>query len=137
MFDITEVTKHSGLPASTLRFYEEKGLISSIGRKGLHRLFDVGILERLAFIGLGRSAGFTLEEISSMLTTNGISNIDRENLSAKADELDRKIKKLSAIRDGLRHAANCPAPNHLECPKFQRLLRVSEKAQSRQKKKQK
>jgi DNA-binding transcriptional MerR regulator len=39
--DITEVTRRSGVPASTLRFYEEKGLIASIGRRGLHRLFDL------------------------------------------------------------------------------------------------
>jgi DNA-binding transcriptional MerR regulator len=38
--DITEVARRSGLPSSTLRFYEEKGLIRSIGRRGLHRLFD-------------------------------------------------------------------------------------------------
>jgi DNA-binding transcriptional MerR regulator len=134
MLDITEVAKRTGLPASTLRFYEEKGLISSIGRKGLHRVFDIGILERLSFISLGRSAGFTLEEIASMFTANGIYNIDRDNLSAKADELDRTIKQLSAIRNSLRHAAKCPASNHLECPTFQRLLKIAGKAQYRQKK---
>lgn len=46
--DITEVARRSGLPASTLRFYEEKGLIASIGRRGLHRVFDPNVLERLA-----------------------------------------------------------------------------------------
>ena len=50
--DITEVARRSGVPASTLRFYEEKGLIASIGRRGLHRLFDPGVLERLALIAL-------------------------------------------------------------------------------------
>src|ERR1700741_3935892 len=51
--DITEVARRSGLTASTLRFYEEKGLIASIGRRGLHRVFDPGVLERLALIALG------------------------------------------------------------------------------------
>jgi DNA-binding transcriptional MerR regulator len=133
IMDINEVARRSGLPASTLRFYEEKGLISSIGRKGLRRLFDKGVLERLSFIALGQSAGFTLEEISHMFDANGVSNIDRDNLSAKADELDRTIKQLSAIRDGLRHAVKCPATSHLECPTFQRLLRIAGKVQSRQK----
>ena len=45
--DISEVAKRSGVPASTLRYYEEKGLIASIGRRGLRRLFDPGVLERL------------------------------------------------------------------------------------------
>lgn len=55
--DITEVARRSGVPASTLRFYEEKELIASIGRWGLHRVFDHGVLERLVLIALGRSAG--------------------------------------------------------------------------------
>jgi hypothetical protein len=46
--DIAEVVQRSGVRASTLRFYEEKGLIASIGRRGLRRLFDPGVLEQLA-----------------------------------------------------------------------------------------
>lgn len=121
--DIAEVAKRTGLPASTLRFYEEKGLISSSGRHGLRRLFDRGVLERLALIGLGRSAGFSLTEIARMLTANGRTSIDRGALSAKADELDATIRRLRAMRNGLRHAAVCPAPSHLECPTFRRLLK--------------
>ena len=52
--DIGEVVKLSGLPASTLRFYEEKGLIKSIGRHGLRRIFGVGVLDLLSLISLGR-----------------------------------------------------------------------------------
>jgi len=64
--DITEVAQHTGLTASTLRFYEEKELIASIGRRGLHRVFDPRVLERLALIALGRSAGFSLDEIAPL-----------------------------------------------------------------------
>jgi hypothetical protein len=77
--DIAQVAQRSGVPASTLRFYEEKGLIAAVGRRGLRRLFDAGVL----------------------------------------------IRKLSAMRDGLRHAAVCPAPSHMECPTFQRILRAA------------
>ena len=66
--DIAEVAKHAGVPASTLRFYEDKGLIASIGRQGLRRLFNADVLERLALIALGRAAGFSLDEIARMLT---------------------------------------------------------------------
>ena len=120
--DITEVAKRSGVPASTLRFYEEKGLISSIGRRGLRRLFSATVLERLALIALGRVAGFSLDEIARMLGSEGDPKIDRELLMSKANELDRTIQKLMAMRDGLRHAAVCAAPSHMECPKFRRLL---------------
>ena len=123
--DIVEVARKSGFPASTLRFYEEKGLIASVGRRGLRRLFKPNVLERLALISLGSAAGFSLEEIARMFSPDGRPRIDRELLAAKAGELDRTIRKLGAMRDGLRHAAVCPAPSHLECPTFRRLLRAA------------
>jgi DNA-binding transcriptional MerR regulator len=123
--DITAVAQRSGIPASTLRFYEEKGLIASIGRRGLRRLFDPGVLERLAFIALGRASGFSLDEIALMIGPDGQPRIDRQRLTAKAEELERTIRKLTSMRDALRHAAACPKPRHIDCPTFRRLMRVA------------
>jgi DNA-binding transcriptional MerR regulator len=131
--DITEVARQSGVPASTLRFYEEKGLISSVGRRGLRRTFDPRVLERLALIALGSAAGFSLDEIARMFVPDGRPRIDREMLAAKAQELDRTIRKMSAMRDGLRHAAVCPAPSHMECPTFRRLLAAAASGAGRKK----
>jgi DNA-binding transcriptional MerR regulator len=123
--DIGEVARRSGLPASTLRFYEERGLITSVGRRGLRRVFAPGVLERLALIGLGRVAGFSLDEIGAMFAPDGAPRINRAILSDKAEALDATIRSLSVLRDGLRHAVACPARTHMECPKFRRLLRLS------------
>ncbi|MDI1446036.1 helix-turn-helix domain-containing protein [Polyangium sp. 6x1] len=123
--DIAEVAQRSGVPASALRFYEEKGLIASVGRRGLRRLFDPGVLERLAMIALGRAAGFSLDEIALMFAPDGQPRIDRRMLLAKAEELDKTIRELCAMRDGLRHAAACAAPSHMECPTFRRILRAA------------
>lgn len=120
--DIADVAQRSGLAASTLRYYEERGLIASIGRRGLRRLFDAKVLEQLTLIALGQTAGFSLDEIARMFTPDGQPCIDRQMLRAKAEELDRKIRKLKAVRDSLRHAAACPAPTHMECPTFRRIL---------------
>ncbi|HEX5162736.1 MAG TPA: helix-turn-helix domain-containing protein [Steroidobacteraceae bacterium] len=120
--DINEVAKRSGVPASALRFYEEKGLLSSVGRRGLRRLFDPDVLERLALISLGQSAGFSLDEIARMFAPDGRPRINRQMLADKASQLDATIRKLTTLRDGLNHAAVCPAPSHLECPKFRRLM---------------
>lgn len=120
--DIGEVARRVGVPPSTLRYYEEKGLIRSVGRRGLRRTFDPDVLERLALITLGQSAGFSLEEIASMFAADGRPKIDRRMLADKAEELDRTIRRLSSMREGLRHAAACPAPSHMECPKFRRLM---------------
>jgi len=123
--DIAEVAEQSGLPASALRFYEEKGLIKSIGRRGLRRVFAAGVVERLALIALGRSAGFSLEEIAGMFAPDGKVRIDRRKLATKAEELDATIRRLTTLRNGLRHAAACKAPSHMECPKFRRIVRAA------------
>jgi DNA-binding transcriptional MerR regulator len=131
--DIAEVAQRAGVAASTLRFYEEKGLIASAGRRGLRRLFAPGVLERLAFIALGQSAGFSLEEIALMFAPDGQPRIDRKMLTAKAGELDRTISRLGAMRDSLRHAAACPAPSHMECPNFRRYLQSAGETKHRPK----
>jgi DNA-binding transcriptional MerR regulator len=123
--DIAEVARRSGVPASTLRFYEEKGLITSTGRRGLRRVFSPGVLERLALIALGRAAGFSLDEIARMFAPDGRPRIDRQMLVTKAQELDRTIRKLTHMRDSLRHAAACPAASHRECPTFRRILKAA------------
>lgn len=129
--DIGVVARLSGLPVSTLRFYEEKGLIASTGRRGLRRQFDPSVLERLALIALGRRAGFALDEVARMFAPDGRPRIDRRMLAAKADELDRTIHTLSALRNGLRHAAACSAPSHMDCPKFRRLLKLTSRPRKR------
>ncbi|MEC4727714.1 helix-turn-helix domain-containing protein [Shewanella sp. D64] len=129
--DIGKVAKISGLPASTLRFYEEKGLIRASGRNGLRRVYHSSVIERLALISLGQNAGFSLEEIGEMFTSEG-PTINRSQLLTKADELDKKIEDLIAMREGLRHAAACKFPNQLDCPKFLRILRIAGKNRSRQ-----
>jgi len=123
--DIAEVAKRSGMPASKLRYYEEKGLIASVGRQGLRRLFEPSVLEQLALISLGQAAGFSLDEIAQMFSADKKLQIDRKMLDAKADQVDSLIKRLRAMSNGLRNAAKCPGPNHMACPSFQRLIRAA------------
>lgn len=123
--DISEVAKRSGVPASTLRYYGEKGLLSSVGERGARRRYTPEVLGQLALIALGQSAGFSLDEIRTMFLPNGEPDIDRNLLSSKADEIDRTIVRLRAMSRSLRHAAVCPAPRHAECPSFQKLLKAA------------
>ncbi|MBK6487461.1 MAG: helix-turn-helix domain-containing protein [Gemmatimonadetes bacterium] len=120
--DIGEVARRSGVAASALRFYEKKGLISSNGRDGLRRQFAPDVIERLALIALGRSAGLSLDEIARMVVVDGRPRIDRLLLADRADEIEGRIRRMKAVRDGLRHAAECRAADHMECPTFRRLL---------------
>lgn len=87
--------------------------------------FSAAVLERLALISLGKAAGFSLDEVRSMLNADGTPRIDRRRLTARADALDLTIRRLSAMRDGLRHAAACPSNDYLECKTFRRLLKIA------------
>jgi DNA-binding transcriptional MerR regulator len=127
LLDISEVSKQTGIAASAIRHYEEKGLITSLGRRGLKRLFGPEVLDQLALITLGKKAGFSLDEIKTMFGPDGGPSISRQMLYDKADDLDRQIEHLISLRDMIRHVAECPAPSHMECPKFRRLLRLGGK----------
>ena len=134
ILDIGDVSEQSGIPPSTLRYYEEIGLISSVGRHGLRRQYEPQTLLQLSLIALGKSAGFSLEEIAGIFGRDGTPTLPREALHRKADELDRQIRKLAALSDTLRHVAECSAPTHMDCPTFRRLVDVAgrhTKAQSR------
>lgn len=125
--DIGEVSAGSGVAPSALRYYEEIGLISSVSRHGLRRQFPPEVLLQLKLVAMGKAAGFSLEEISGMFGSNGSPNLSRALLHDKADDLDRQIRQLMALRDTLRHVADCPAPSHMECPTFRRLVDVAGK----------
>lgn len=123
--DIGEVARRAHVSTSTLRFYEEKGLIKSIGRHGLRRQYGKQVLDQLALIALGRAAGFSLNEIAQMFGENGQPKLDRAMLNEKAEQLQLMIQRLDLISRGLRHAAVCPAENHMQCPTFQNFLKAA------------
>jgi len=120
--DIADVAKRTGVPASTLRYYEKIGLLKSLAGRGQRRQFAADVADRLALIALGQAAGFSLDEVGAMLVDL---QVDRQMLIAKADEIDARVKRLQAMSKGLRHAAQCPEDDHLACPKFQRLMKLS------------
>ncbi|PRD42601.1 MerR family transcriptional regulator [Phyllobacterium phragmitis] len=123
--DIGEVSEKTGIRTSALRYYEEIGLISSVARNGLRRQFPPEILLQLKLIAMGKSAGFSLDEIAGMFGKDGRPLLPRAVLHEKANELDLQIRELMALRDTLRHVADCPAPSHMECPTFRRLVNVA------------
>lgn len=125
VLDIGEVAERSGVAPSTLRYYEEIGLIASLWRRGLRRQFDADVLLKLSLIAMGKAAGFSLEQIAAMFGRDGRPDIPRDQLRAKAEELQRQMAELRTLRDILRHVADCPAPSHLECPTFRKLMQAA------------
>lgn len=123
--DISEVARRAGVAASTLRFYEKKGLISATRSEGGRRHFAPGVLERLAMVAMGQAAGLSLDEIRAMLSPSGEPRMDRALLQARADDIDAAIRRMQAMSHSLRRAAACTASSHTECQTFQRLLKVA------------
>lgn len=123
--DISEAARRSGVPASTLRYYQKMGLIRAISPEGERRHFAADVLDQLALIALGQAGGLSLDEIRSMLSPGGEPQVDRAVLLTRADEIDATIRRLRAMSQGLRHVAECPAPSHAECPTFQRWLKAA------------
>lgn len=125
LLDIGVLSEKSGVPPSTLRYYEEIGLIESLGRHGLRRQFGPEALTQLALISLGKVAGFTLDEIKGMFGKDCAADLPRAAIHQRADSLDVQIRELIMLRNALRHVADCPAESHMECPQFRKLLRAA------------
>lgn len=120
--DISDVARRSGVKPSALRYYEDLGLIQSDGRKGLRRQYDDSVLERLALISMGQSAGFTLQEIGGIFLGGGGFELDRQQLRDQADRMEQQVRRLRILARALRHVASCTAPHHAECPTFRKMM---------------
>lgn len=118
---ISRLAVQTGLRSSTLRYYEQLGLIRSIGRNGLQRVFDPGVLVQLQVIALAKKVGFHLDEIKSMLQNRG-NPINKAKFAEKAQQIETRIQELEHLRSTVQHVAQCPYENPLQCEKFQQLL---------------
>ncbi len=108
---IAEVARRSGFPASTLRYYEDIGLVTPIERTPAgYRLYDERTVERLAFIGRAKQLGCSLDEIADLVTAwDGgscapVQERLRELLESKIDEAQTQAAELLALTSQLQVA---------------------------------
>ena len=124
LIDIGEVRARTGLPASTLHYYERHGLIRSVSRAGLRRQFEDGTIERLAVISFFQQAGFRLEEIAELLAP-GRGPAWMDAVRAKQADVSSKVKALHAVERSLSHALNCRDSDELWCEHLRADFEVS------------
>lgn len=67
-YQISELAERSGIPATTLRYYEQEGLLSADRTPAGYRTYDEGAVDRLTFITSGKSVGLPLDKIRDLLT---------------------------------------------------------------------
>lgn len=109
---IGEVAERSGLSVSAIRFYEEKGLVTSTRTAGGQRRYRREVLRRLAFVQVAQRVGLTLEEIGGALASlpaeAAPSRRDWSKLSATwRPRLDERIRMLEGLRDELDLCIGC------------------------------
>ncbi len=121
---ISELVKRTGIPSSTISYYEHEGLISSRAHKGFQRVFDLQAVDQLLLICLGKQVGLSLNELQNMLSHHR-QNEGQKKLDSRINEIDSQIKQLDILRESLRHIHQCEYDNPLACPIFQKLLQAA------------
>ena len=113
---ISEVAAASGSRPSALRYYEEVGLISPMGRRGGRRYYRPDVLSRLALVALAQDVGFTVAEIRALLAGHGkVRPRWREMTERKVAEIDLQMEKLQTMRRLLQAAAACECGGGAGC----------------------
>ena len=112
VLSVGEVARRSGVPVSTLHFYESKGLIASVRTTGNQRRYARDVLRRIAFIRTAQQVGVSLDDIRSALDSlpsgRAPSRADWQRLSASwRDDLDARIAQLRQLRDTLDGCIGC------------------------------
>ncbi len=112
LLTIGEVAERSGVAASALRFYEERGLISSERAGSGHRRYQRPVLRRIAFIVFAQRVGLTLEEIGAELTKlppdRAPTRRDWSRLSSGwTARIDERIALLERLKLGLTECIGC------------------------------
>ena len=111
-FTVGEIAARAGVAVSTLHFYEAKGLIRSNRTAGNQRRYAGDVLRRVAVIRIGQEVGIPLAEIAETLAAlrEGRTPTRRDwNLLSRGwrESLDRRIRRLEALRDGLDDCIGC------------------------------
>lgn len=116
---IGQVAQRAGIATSTLRYYEEIGLLEPARRVSGRRLYDDGVFQRLALIQSGQQAGFTLAEIGVLLhhvldaQSGGATWHDL--VKRKLSEMEAKLRSIESMRGLLEDIMNCDDEALAEC----------------------
>jgi MerR family redox-sensitive transcriptional activator SoxR len=112
LLKIGEVSRRSGVASSALRFYEERGLITSTREGSGHRCYPRTVLRRIAFIVFAQRIGLTLDEIAVELEKlpgdRAPTRRDWSHLSTQwTSRIDQRIAELERLKSGLTECIGC------------------------------
>ncbi len=119
--NIGQASRQSGLPAKTIRYYEEIDLLKPLRAENGYRDYNDEDVHRLRFLQRSRSLGFTIEECRLLLSLYEDKNRASADVKAvateKIAEIDRKISELQSLRSTLANLAlHCHGDDKPDCP---------------------
>lgn len=119
--NIGEVAQRAGLPAKTIRYYEDIGLISPQRGANGYRSFRESDLHKLAFLGRARALGFSIEDCRTLLALYEDGSRESAQVKALAEqhlvEIDAKISQLQSMRETLADLVTaCHGDDRPDCP---------------------
>jgi DNA-binding transcriptional MerR regulator len=117
---IGELAARTGVPATTLRYYDELGLVRPSTRDGGRRRYAESAVEEVGVILFFREIGFTLAEIGNFLAGEGDGR--RELIEQKLAELAERQHRIEVARTALEHGQRCPAGEPLKCSRFRTII---------------
>jgi MerR family transcriptional regulator, redox-sensitive transcriptional activator SoxR len=120
LLTISEVSRRSGVAASALRFYEEKGLITSERAGSGHRRYPRAVLRRVAFVVFAQKMGLSLEEVGAELAKLPSNRVPEKADWAKISgawtkRIDERIAELQRLRAGLTRCIGCGCLSLQQC----------------------
>jgi MerR family copper efflux transcriptional regulator len=119
--NIGDVAERSGVPAKTIRYYEDIGLVTPLRAANGYRSFREIDFRKLAFIGRARALGFTIEDCRTLLALYNDDNRESAQVKAVAEEhlrqIDEKISKLMSMKETLSSLVHqCAGDHRPDCP---------------------
>ncbi|KUP93635.1 Cu(I)-responsive transcriptional regulator [Tritonibacter horizontis] len=119
--NIGEVSERAGLPAKTIRYYEDIGLVRPLRSDNGYRAFRDSDIHKLAFLGRARTFGFSIEDCRTLLDLYEDETRESAQVKAVAQEhlaaIDEKIAQLRSMHDTLSHLVDaCHGDHRPDCP---------------------
>jgi DNA-binding transcriptional MerR regulator len=115
---IGELARRTGVATSTLRYWEEIGLMPVASRVSGQRRYPPSTVRLVGIIALLQEVGFSLRELTALLASGPALDGWRQLAQRKLTELDQRIAHAQAARTAIAHALTCPHQDILQCPTF-------------------
>src|SRR5947208_578747 len=116
LLSIGALSERTGVPATTLRYYDELGLVRPAARAAGRRRYAASAVRDVGLVVFMREIGFSLAEIGRLVA--GEQRTRQEMFDRKLAELAEQQHRIEVARTALEHGQRCPASDPLKCSRF-------------------